>query len=176
MKNNDISRFSEMYDQYYGQAAEELRRGRKTSHWMWFIFPQIQGLGRSEMSRFYAVRDLDEARAFLDSPCGEKMRSLLGILLGLRENDPEAVFGYIDAVKLASSMTLFAEAAPDDPVFRQVLDKFYQGRPDEKTLEILNIRLPDGPVRHDAGKPEIHMKNASPDFRSCPGLSGKPRC
>ena len=58
----------------------------------------------------------------------------------------------------------------------QVLDKFYQGRPDEKTLEILNIRLPDGPVRHDAGKPEIHMENASPDFRSCPGLSGKPRC
>ena len=136
----DIARFTEMYDLYFEQVAAELRHGRKESHWMWFIFPQIAGLGHSPMSVRYALRDPDEARAFLSSPCGERMRRLLNILLDRPERDPEAVFGYIDAMKLASSMTLFAAAAPGDPLFRRVLDEFYHGRPDDKTLQILSAR------------------------------------
>ena len=146
VKSCDVTRFSEMYDRCFEQVANELRNGRKESHWMWFIFPQIRGLGRSETSLYYAVRDLDEARAFLNSSCGERMRRLLNILLELPTRDPEAVFGHIDALKLASSMTLFAEADPEDPVFRQVLDKFYRGRPDEKTLRILSDRQGGGRV------------------------------
>lgn len=138
MHDHDITRFSEMYDRCYERVAAELRNGRKESHWMWFIFPQIRGLGHSETSVYYAIRNLDEARAFLSSSCGERMRRLLDILLKLPTRDPEAVFGHIDAVKLASSMTLFAEAEPHESIFRQVLDKFYHGRPDRKTLEILN--------------------------------------
>ena len=140
MQNYDVTRFVEMYDSCYDQVASELRNGRKESHWMWFIFPQIRGLGRSRMSVYYGIRDLDEARAFLASPCGERMRRLLGMLLELPTSDPAAVFGHIDAVKLASSMTLFAEAEPCDPIFGRVLDKFYRGVADEKTLRLLGDR------------------------------------
>ena len=151
MEHCDITRFSEMYDRYFEQAAAELRKGRKQSHWMWFIFPQIAGLGSSEMSVRYAMRDPDEARAFLCSSCGDRMRHLLRILLELESCDPEAVFGGIDALKLASSMTLFTEAAPEEPLFRQVLDKFYRGCRDEKTLRILSDLQSRGAVMTPAG-------------------------
>ena len=137
MQKNEIIRFEQMYDEYYEQVASELANGRKESHWMWFIFPQIKGLGHSPMAEFYAIQDLDEAGAFLASSCGEKMQKLLGILLDLKTDDPESVFGYIDAVKLRSSMTLFEETDPQNTVFSQILDKFYNGNRDEKTLKFL---------------------------------------
>ncbi|MBO4304900.1 MAG: TIGR02452 family protein [Lentisphaeria bacterium] len=137
MKEQDVSRFEKMYDLYFPQVAQELRGGRKESHWMWFIFPQIKGLGRSETSVYYALRDLEEAKAFLASSCGERMENLLEILLAQNNSDPAAVFGGIDSLKLASSMTLFAHAAPEKTVFRQILEKFYSGKEDEKTLRIL---------------------------------------
>jgi uncharacterized protein (DUF1810 family) len=137
MSKENISRFVQMYDEYYTQVEKELRYGRKESHWMWFIFPQITGLGRSSMAQFYAVKDIGEAKDFLKSSCGERMRNLLQIVLELQNNIPESIFGIIDAAKLQSSMTLFAEAASEDPIFNRVLDKFYSGLKDEKTLEIL---------------------------------------
>ena len=106
---------------------------------MWFIFPQIKGLGHSSTAVYYAIRDLEEAKEFLRSPCGEKMQNLLKILLEQNGGNPELIFGYIDAMKLASSMTLFAEAAPENPVFLQVLDKFYKGKKDGRTLSILSL-------------------------------------
>ena len=137
MSKNSINRFVEKYDEYYEQAAGELRSGRKRSHWMWFIFPQITGLGSSDLAKYYAIQNIDEAKFFLASPCGEKMQKLLEILLQLKTNDPTTVFGDIDAVKLKSSMTLFAAAAPGNQLFYTVLDKFYDGQPDEKTVNIL---------------------------------------
>lgn len=151
MKENGVSRFVKMYDLYYDQVSRELRNGRKDSHWMWFIFPQIKGLGHSDMSKYYGLSSLEEARSFLDSSCGTKMQELLKILLNLKTNDPESVFGYIDAIKLASSMTLFAEADPENPVFDQVLNKFNSGRKDEKTLNILNIKR-KGDSLHESTK------------------------
>ena len=138
MKENDVRRFVEMYDHYYDQVSKELRNGKKDSHWMWFIFPQIEGLGRSDMAVYYAIKDLNEAKEFLASACGTKMQNLLKILLSLKANDPESIFGYIDAVKFASSMTLFGEADPENPIYHQLLDKFYAGKTDEKTLNLLN--------------------------------------
>ncbi|MBR0459791.1 MAG: TIGR02452 family protein [Victivallales bacterium] len=137
MKENDVSRFVEMYDRSYEQVSKELRNGRKESHWMWYIFPQLQGLGHSEMARYYALADLNEAGAFLRSSCGARMQELLKILLALSTDDPESIFGAIDAMKLASSMTLFAEAEPENSIFGQVLGKYYGGKTDAKTLELL---------------------------------------
>jgi len=164
MKENDIARFVEMYNRYYDQVSEELRNGHKDSHWMWFIFPQLKGLGRSDMAVYYAIRDLNEAKEFLASASGEKMQNLLKILLMLKTNDPESVFGYIDAIKLASSMTLFAEADPENPIYRQILEKFYAGKADEKTLNILNRIGPSKignfpPFQEEFATPAVHSSN-----------------
>lgn len=109
--------------QDYGRVVSELRGGRKTSHWMWFIFPQITGLGHSELSKRYAISSLDEARAYLDHPVlGKRLRECAGVLLELDHLSAEDVFGSIDAIKLRSSMTLFDRAADDDAaLFREVL-------------------------------------------------------
>lgn len=137
MSENKMIRFIKMYDEYYTQVEKELQNGRKESHWMWFIFPQITGLGHSPTAKFYAIQNMEEANMFLESPCGEKLQKLLQILLSLNENDPESIFGCIDAMKLKSSMTLFAAANPTNPIFDRILTKFYHGQKDEKTLEIL---------------------------------------
>src|SRR5215204_2145581 len=121
----DLERFVSAQDGggTYARAVEELRRGRKTSHWMWFVFPQVAGLGFSATSRTYAISSLDEARAYLAHPVlGPRLRECAGIVAGLRDRSADSVFGGTDAMKLRSSMTLFARAAPDEPVFRQVLD------------------------------------------------------
>ena len=124
----------------YAAALAEVRRGRKTSHWMWYIFPQIAGLGQSSTARYYSIRDLEEAREYYAHPVlGQRLREISGALLELRGSDPVAVFGGIDSMKLKSSMTLFAVAAPDDPLFRQVLDKYYGGEQDALTLRILGL-------------------------------------
>jgi uncharacterized protein (DUF1810 family) len=118
----------------YRRAAAELRNGRKASHWMWFIFPQIAGLGYSPAARTYAISGLEEARAYLAHPVlGARLIECAAILAGLAGRTAEQVLGEVDALKLRSSMTLFLHAAPGEPVFRQVLDQYYDGRPDPAT-------------------------------------------
>jgi len=118
----------------YDHAAAELRAGRKTSHWMWFIFPQIAGLGYSPASRTYAITSLDEARAYLAHPVlGARLIDCAAILTGLAGRTAEQIFGEVDAMKLRSSITLFIHAAPREPVFRQVLDQYFGGEPDSAT-------------------------------------------
>ena len=134
----DLSRFVEAHDRSYSRALEEIREGRKQSHWMWYIFPQIVGLGLRSTSRFYAIADLEEARAYMQHPMlGAHMIEICGVLLGLSANDAEDVMGYPDDLKLRSSMTLFSQAVPSVKIFRQVLDKYFDGKMDQKTLEIL---------------------------------------
>ena len=118
----------------YDHAAAELRAGRKTSHWMWFIFPQIAGLGYSPVSRTYAITSLDEARAYLAHPVlGARLIDCAAILTGLAGRTAEQIFGEVDAMKLRSSITLFMHAAPREAVFRQVLDQYFGGEPDSAT-------------------------------------------
>ena len=135
-----LDRFLDAQRGDYAAALAEVRRGRKTSHWMWYIFPQIVGLGQISTARYYSIRDLEEAREYYAHPVlGQRLREISGVLLELRGSDPVAVFGGIDSMKLKSSMTLFAVAAPDDPLFRQVLDKYYGGEQDALTLRILGV-------------------------------------
>jgi uncharacterized protein (DUF1810 family) len=132
----DLQRFVAAQDagRSYDQATAELRRGRKTSHWMWFVFPQITGLGQSPVSRMYAISGLAEAKAYLAHPVlGPRLVECAAILGGLSGRTAEQIFGGIDALKLRSSMTLFLRAAPDEPVFRQVLDQYFGGKPDPAT-------------------------------------------
>jgi uncharacterized protein (DUF1810 family) len=144
-----LARFVEAQDERgtYPRALGELRDGHKTGHWMWFVFPQIAGLGRSETSRRFAIRSLAEARAFLRHPVlGPRLLEATHALLELPGSDPARVLGSTDSAKLRSSMTLFAEAAGanrDGDTFRKCLKKFFDGRPDRRTLRILGERLPD---------------------------------
>ena len=122
----------------YESALQELRAGRKETHWMWFVFPQLQGLGRSATARHYAIADLSEARAYAAHPVlGPRLRACADALTGLPGRDPRAVLGATDAQKLRSSMTLFTRAVPDEPVFRAVLDQYYGGVEDERTVGLL---------------------------------------
>jgi uncharacterized protein (DUF1810 family) len=118
----------------YAHAIDELRRGRKTSHWMWFIFPQIAGLGFSEMSRTYAIASLAEAQAYLRHPVlGPRLLECARLVLDAHAASAEQIFGGIDAVKLRSSMTLFLRAAPDEPLFQEVLERYFDAEPDPAT-------------------------------------------
>ena len=131
---SDLGRFERAQRGTYAAAVEELRAGRKRSHWMWFVFPQIAGLGRSATAREFAISSLDEARAYLAHPVlGPRLRECAGILAGLGGRSADEVLGPIDAMKLRSSMTLFLRAAPDEPVFAQVLDRYFGGVADEQT-------------------------------------------
>ncbi|HEY2258809.1 MAG TPA: DUF1810 domain-containing protein [Solirubrobacteraceae bacterium] len=118
----------------YASAVEEIRAGRKVSHWMWFVFPQIAGLGHSPVARRYAISSLDEARDYLAHPVlGPRLLECARILTEQGGRTAEEVFGSVDAQKLQSSMTLFSLAAPDQPVFRTVLDKYFGGKMDSGT-------------------------------------------
>ena len=131
----DLERFVAAQEHVYDGVVAELRAGRKTGHWMWFVFPQVAGLGQSEMSRFYAIGSLDEARAYLAHPVlGPRLRECASLVLATQDRSAEAIFGGIDAVKLRSSMTLFLRAAPDEAGFRDVLDRFYAGAEDPATI------------------------------------------
>jgi uncharacterized protein (DUF1810 family) len=145
----DLQRFAAAQDAggTYEQATAELRGGRKASHWMWFVFPQIAGLGYSPMSRTYAITSLDEARAYLAHPVlGARLIECATILVGVPGRTAEQVFGEVDALKLCSSMTLFMRAAPGEPVFRQVLDQYFGGIPDSATEQrILAVRCLEEP-------------------------------
>ncbi len=130
----DLERFVAAQRVVYDDVRAELRVGRKTGHWIWFIFPQVAGLGRSETSRYYAIQSLDEARAYLAHPVlGPRLRECAGLVLASNGPTATAIFGSLDALKVGSSMTLFHRAAPDDPVFAEVLDRYYGGVPDAAT-------------------------------------------
>jgi len=137
----DLNRFVEAQDGLYADALAELRNGRKQSHWMWFIFPQIAGLGSSAMARRYAIRSLAEAQAYLaHSLLGERLRTCTRAANAWEGRSARALFGAPDDVKFRSSMTLFAKADPDDPDFARALSIFFEGRPDPLTLERLEQR------------------------------------
>jgi uncharacterized protein (DUF1810 family) len=125
----------------YARAVSELRDGRKQTHWMWFVFPQIAGLGQSATSRAYAISSLDEARAYLAHPLlGARLIECTDVLIRLERSSAHGIFGSVDAQKLRSSMTLFAAAAPENPVFQQVLDAYFDGIRDARTDELLARR------------------------------------
>jgi uncharacterized protein (DUF1810 family) len=132
-----LERFTQAQDQdgTYERAVAELRAGRKVSHWMWFVFPQIEGLGFSAISKRYAISSLDEARAYLAHPVlGPRLTQAATILAGTEGKTAEHILGPVDALKLRSAMTLFGAAGPDEPVFTKVLAKYFKGTPDEATL------------------------------------------
>ncbi len=134
----DLSRFTQAHRTYYETALEEVRRGRKTSHWMWFIFPQIRGLGFSETSLYYALESLDEARAFLRDPyLGGHLTEICEALLQLDTSDPTRIFGWPDDMKLRSCATIFSLAAGEGSVFHRVLERFFGGEPDGRTLALV---------------------------------------
>ena len=137
MSAPELQRFVDAQDRggTYQRALAELRAGRKTSHWMWFVFPQRGGLGESEMSRAYAIASAAEARAYLEHPVlGARLVESAEALLAHRDKSAVEILGGIDAVKLRSSMTLFAAAAPEQPAFRLVLERYFDGVPDPAAL------------------------------------------
>ncbi|MGY1915896.1 DUF1810 domain-containing protein [Blastococcus sp. SYSU DS0973] len=134
----DLRRFVDAQAHTYDQALTELRAGEKRTHWMWFVFPQIAGLGRSGMAQRFALSGLAEARAYLAHPVlGRRLVECARALTALDTEDPVRVMGSVDAQKLRSSMTLFAHAAPDQPVFREILDHYFGGAEDEATTSRL---------------------------------------
>jgi uncharacterized protein (DUF1810 family) len=133
---HDLRRFVDAQEREgtYSRALEELRAGRKTSHWVWFVFPQIAGLGRSATARLFAIDSLEEAKAYLGHPVlGARLRESSQALLEVSGRSAREILGETDATKLRSSMTLFAAAAPDEPLFQEVLDRYYAGERDEET-------------------------------------------
>ena len=133
-----LQRFLDAQQRDYATALAEIRGGRKRSHWMWYIFPQIQGLGYSETARFYAIQSQQEAEAYLQHPVlGPRLLEISAALAKLESKDATRIMGSPDDVKLKSSMTLFAALKDANPVFQRVLDKFFGGEQDEKTLQIL---------------------------------------
>lgn len=134
-----LERFIEPQEQDYEQALKEIRNGRKVSHWIWYIFPQLRGLGKSYMSDYYGIRDLDEAKAFLQDPYrGKHLQKISEALLNLDNDNATQIMGRPDDMKLKSSMTLFACADPENAVFEKVLEKFYNGHKDGRTLKMLS--------------------------------------
>lgn len=133
-----LQRFVDAQNPVYDQVRAELRAGRKRSHWMWFVFPQIRGLGSSPMAREYAISSPEEAEAYLRHPLlGPRLRECVELTNAIEGRSIEAIFGYPDDLKFRSSMTLFARDAPDEQTFERALRKYFGGRPDPSTLERL---------------------------------------
>jgi uncharacterized protein (DUF1810 family) len=162
----DLDRFvaAQDADGTFERAVSELRNGRKRSHWMWFIFPQIAGLGQSATSQRYAISSLEEARAYLQHPVlGPRLLDCARIIAATGGSSAEQILGGIDAQKLHSSMTLFAQAAPHDVTFAAVLDRFFGGEPDQATMGLLHVgrddqipTAPAGPHDQPAGNGPIN--------------------
>lgn len=137
MKSYNLERFNEAHKWNFDRALSEIRRGKKTTHWMWYIFPQLAGLGNSRLSQYYAIADSDEARLFLaDGYLGGNLTEICNELLNLPDSNVCNILGS-DSVKLHSSMTLFYVASGGE-VFKKVLDKFFDGQLDDRTIELLN--------------------------------------
>lgn len=133
-----LNRFKEAQREAYPRALAEIRAGYKRSHWMWYIFPQLQGLGRSQMATYYGISGRDEAIAYMADPVlSERLLTVTQAMLDLETNIPTLVLGSTDAMKLCSCMTLFEAACPEIDVFSQVLEKFYDGHRDRYTLSLL---------------------------------------
>lgn len=138
-QNNSLDRFLVAQEHSYDTALREIRAGHKRSHWMWYIFPQIAGLGMSYTAQLYSIRDIDEARSYISHPVlGPRLVEISEALLKTESSDATAVMGYPDDLKLRSCMTLFAQVS-DNPVFNAVLEKFYGGKADARTLSILHL-------------------------------------
>lgn len=136
--SSDLQRFLTAQETSYAAALEEIKSGRKRSHWMWYVFPQLQGLGRSATAQYYALQSGAEAAAYLGHPVlGNRLLAICQALLVLPGHDPYRLLGSPDDVKLHSSLTLFAALPGAPPVFQQALDKYYAGRPDPNTLRLL---------------------------------------
>ena len=137
-EEKDLERFIAAQKTAYDVALAEIKSGRKQSHWMWYIFPQLQGLGFSETAKYYGIKNKHEAEAFLQHPIlGSRLIRICNSLLQLHTNNAHQVFGSPDDLKLKSSMTLFASLSNTNPVFQQVLNQFFNGEKDTKTLQIL---------------------------------------
>jgi uncharacterized protein (DUF1810 family) len=141
MTDADLIRFLEAQDQIYDQVVDELANGRKKTHWMWFVFPQLAGLGRSAMAQQYAIRDLNQARRYIGHPVlGTRLRQVVNLMLRHAGKPALEILGSPDDLKFRSCLTLFREAARDDAdraLFVKALDRFYRGDPDERTLKLL---------------------------------------
>src|SRR5579884_3906715 len=134
----DLRRFEDAQSGVYQTALAELRAGRKQTHWMWFVFPQLAGLGFSAMAQRYAIGSLDQARAYLAHPVlGQRLRACTQAVLAEEGRSAHEIFGGPDDLKFRSSMTLFAEAAPHEPLFWRALERFFGGEPDPRTLDLL---------------------------------------
>lgn len=135
---NDLERFVEAQDRVYDDVRRELAAGRKVTHWMWFVFPQLRGLGRSATAQYYGIGSRDEAEAYLQHPVlGARLRECVGLALAVDGASAHAIFGSPDDLKFRSSMTLFAAVAPAEPLFRHALERYFGGEPDPLTSEIL---------------------------------------
>jgi uncharacterized protein (DUF1810 family) len=135
---DSLQRFLDAQAPVYDEVLAELRAGRKTSHWMWFIFPQLRGLGHSSLAQHYGIASRAEALAYVQHPLlGARLRECMALLLAHKELSAEDIFGSIDAMKLRSCATLFAAVAPQEPVFQQVLQQFYFGQPCHRTQQLL---------------------------------------
>ena len=138
MDRNELERFRTAQERSFAGALAEIRRGRKTSHWMWYIFPQLRGLGYSSTAQYYGLDGLGEARAFAADPVlGENLRTITQALLDQPSRNANAVFGHTDAMKLRSCMTLFELADPDCGLYARVLEEFFGGSRDRRTIEML---------------------------------------
>lgn len=140
----NLHRFLDAQAPVYDTVVAELRAGRKSSHWIWFIFPQIAGLGHSEMAQQFAIGSLDEAKAYLQHPIlGPRLRACTQLVLDVNDRSAEEIFGYPDYLKFRSCMTLFLTAATDNTIFNDALLKYFNGKPDQLTLDLLpQDRLP----------------------------------
>ena len=138
MEEYNLKRFLDAQNQVYLKALSEIKNGKKETHWMWFIFPQLKGLGQSETARFYAIADLQEATEFLAHPVlGKHLIQISEELLQIKDKSAKEILGYPDDVKLRSSMTLFANVKDTNPVFASVLKHYFDGLQDEETLQLL---------------------------------------
>ncbi|WP_293891292.1 DUF1810 domain-containing protein [Flavobacterium sp.] len=136
----NLTRFLEAHNQSYQRALTEIKNGKKTSHWMWYIFPQLQGLANSDTARFYAINNLEEAEGFLQHPVlGKHLIEISEAVLVIEGKTANKIFGKPDDRKLRSCMTLFANVKDSHPVFREVLEKYYDAEEDERTVEFLNL-------------------------------------
>jgi uncharacterized protein (DUF1810 family) len=139
----DLNRFVQAQEEVYPRALAEIKRGRKRSHWMWFIFPQIDGLGYSSTAKFYAIKSQDEAKAYLSHPLlGKRLVECADALLNIEGKSAAAIFGYPDDLKLCSSMTLFSSVSESNSVFSRVVEQYYEGQPDQQTLDLLQRESP----------------------------------
>lgn len=135
---NDLDRFIEAQKNTYNRALQEIKNGKKESHWIWYIFPQIRGLGHSERANYYAIEDIEEATNYLKNPIlYARLIEISKALLEVEEKTAIEILGYVDAMKVKSSMTLFHLANSEEKTYIEVLNKYYQGEKDEKTIQLL---------------------------------------